>query len=110
MSMPTWSAHRPRGLDGEEPGGAGTLPTYGSGVVGLAQALELAPETLAGPALPADWHHPRLGLRHDRRAVVQVASRGGGGPDPRLDRSHDLDDALAIRDERLHPMTCANLG
>ena len=94
----------------EEPGGAGTLPASGSGVGGPAQALELAPETLAGPALPADARHSRLGPRHDRRAVVHVAGRGGGGPDPRLDRPHDLDDALAIRDEGLHPITCADLG
>jgi hypothetical protein len=45
----------------EEPGGAGTLPASGSGVGGPAQTLELAPETLAGPALPADAHHRRLG-------------------------------------------------
>jgi hypothetical protein len=38
------------------------------------------------------------------------AAPGGGGPDPRLDWPHDLDDALAIRDEGLHPITCANLG
>ena len=46
---------------------------------------------------------------HDRRAVVHVAGRGGGGSDPRLDRPHDLDDALAIGDEGLHPIAGANL-
>ena len=75
-----------------------------------AQALEFPSETLAGPALPADAHHPRAGLRHDRRAVVHVAGRGDWGPDPRFDRPHDLDDALAIRDVGFYPITCANLG
>jgi hypothetical protein len=89
---------------------ARTLPASGSGVGGPTQALEFAPETIAGSALPADAHHPRLGRRHDRRAVVNVAGRGGGGPDPRLDRPNDLDDALAIRDEGLHPIARANLG
>ena len=88
--------------------GAPTLSS--SGVGGPAQALELAAETLTGPALPADAHHPRPGPRHDRRAVVHVAGRGGGSSDPRLDRPRDLDDALAICDEGLHPIACANLG
>ena len=90
-------------------GTARTLPVSGSGVA-AAQAVELAPETLAGPALPADALYPRPGPRHDRRAVVHVAGRGGGSPDPRLDRSRDLDDAVSIRDEGLHSITSANLG
>ena len=78
-------------------------------VGGPAQALELAPETLAGPALPAHGRDPWPGLLHDRRAVVDVAGRGNGSPDARLDRPQDLDDALAIRDEGLHPIAGTNL-
>ena len=74
-----------------------------------AQALELAPQALARPALPPDERDHWPGLRHDRRAVVHVAGRGDGGADTRLDRPHDLDDALAIGDERLHPIARANL-
>ena len=51
----------------------------------------------------------RPGLAHDGRAVVHVAGRGNCSPDTRLDRPHDLDDSLAIGDERLHPITRANL-
>jgi hypothetical protein len=80
-----------------------------SGVGSPAQALELAPQALARPALPTYEHHPWPGHRHDGRAVVHVAGRGDGGPNTRLDRERDLDDALAIGDERLHPITCTNL-
>jgi hypothetical protein len=41
--------------------------------------------------------------------VVHVTGRGDEGSDTRLDRPHDLDDALATRDEGLHPIACANL-
>jgi hypothetical protein len=41
--------------------------------------------------------------------VIHVAGLGDGGPDTRLDRPHDLDDALSVGDERLHPITRANL-
>jgi hypothetical protein len=82
----------------------------GSDVAGPAQAFQLAPETLAGSALPADGPHSRRGRSHDRRAVVHVAGGGGRGPDPRFDWPHDLDDTLAIRNAGLHPITCANLG
>ena len=74
-----------------------------------ADALELAPETLAGSALPARGRDVRSDHRHHRRAVVDVAGRGDGGPDPRLDRPHDLDDPLAVRDERLHPIARPDL-
>ena len=66
-------------------------------------------QALARPALPTDEHDRWPGLRHDRRAVVHVAGRGDDGPDTRLDRPHDLDDAPAIGDERLHPIARANL-
>ena len=56
----------------------------------------------AGPPPVRHEHWPSP--RHDRRAVVHVAGRGDGGPDTRLDRPHDLDDALAIGDERLNPI------
>ena len=80
-----------------------------SGVGSPAQALELAPETLARPALAAHRHGPLPDLRHDGRAVVHVAGRGDGGPHTRLDRQHDLDAAPAIGDERLDPIARANL-
>src|SRR5688500_11265713 len=71
---------------------------------GSAQALEFAPETLARSALSANQRHPLPpDLRDDRRTVVHVAGHGDGGPDARLDRPDDLDDALAIGDERLDP-------
>jgi hypothetical protein len=101
--------------DEERPSGgtpavtAGLPAGPGSGVSSPAQALELAPETLAGPALPTHDHDVRPSLRHDRRAVVHVAGRGDGGPDTGLDRPHDLDDALAVGDEGLHPIACADL-
>jgi hypothetical protein len=76
-----------------------------SGVGSPAQALQFAPQALARPALPSYERDRWPGLRHDGRAVVHVAGRGDGGPDARLDRPQDLDDALAIGDERLHPVT-----
>src|SRR6476660_7759064 len=72
-----------------------------SGVCRPIQALELAAETLAWPALPADRHDRRPCLAHDRRAVVHVARRGDGGSDTRLDGPHDFDDAVAVRDAGL---------
>lgn len=75
-----------------------------------AQALEFTPQTLARPALSAYEHHRRPDLRHDGRAVVDVAGRGDGGPDTRLDRPRDFDDALAAGDGRLHPIARTNLG
>jgi hypothetical protein len=89
--------------------GADTIPNAGSGVGSPAEALELAPETLAGPALPTHGHDLWPGLRHDRRAVVHVTGRGDEGSDTRVDRPHDLDNALPIRDEGLHPIAGANL-
>ena len=83
-------------------------PASGSGVACPAQAVKLASETLAGPALPMDDHDLWPGVLHDRRAVVHVAGLGDGGPDTGLDRTHDLDDTRSIRDERLHPIACAN--
>ncbi len=85
------------------------LPDFSSAVGGPAQALELAPETLAGPAPSTHGHDRWPGIRHDGRAVVHVAGRGDGGSHTRLDRPHDLDDALATRDESLHPIAWANL-
>jgi hypothetical protein len=41
--------------------------------------------------------------------MVHVTGRGDDGSHPRLDGSHDLDDTLAIRDEGLHPIACADL-
>jgi hypothetical protein len=60
----------------EEPGGAGTLPASGSGVGDPAQALELAAETFAGPALPADAHQPGLGSRPVLRVNRRDRCRG----------------------------------
>ena len=74
-----------------------------------AQALQLAPQALARPALPSDERDRWPGLPNDGWAVVHVAGRGDGGPDTRLDRPQDLDDALAIGDERLDPITRSNL-
>jgi len=80
-----------------------------SGARSSAQPLQLAPQALAWPTLATcDLDH-WPGLRHDRRAVVHVAGRGDGGPDTRLDRPCDLDDPLAIGDERLDPIARANL-
>ncbi len=79
------------------------------GVGGPAQALELAPQALARPALTTYKHHPWPGVRHDGRAVVHVAGRGDGRADTRLDWQYDLDDALASGDERLDPIAGANL-
>jgi hypothetical protein len=81
-----------------------------SGVAGPAQALELAPEALARPALPADDLDRRSLVPNDRRAVVQIAGRGDRGSDTRLDRPDDLDDALAVGDACLDPIACPNLG
>ena len=53
---------------------------------------------------PRTERHRWPGHRHDRRAVVDVAGRGDGGPDTRLDRPDDFDDALAIGDERFNPI------
>ena len=73
------------------------------------QALKLAPQALARTALASDERHPWPGLPHDGRAVVHIARRGDGGTDTRLDRPHDLDDALAIGDERLHSIASSDL-
>jgi hypothetical protein len=81
----------------------------GSGVGSPAEALELAPQTLAGSALPTRHDDVWPGFRYDRRAVVHATGRGDDGSRTRLDRPHDLDDALATRDEGLHPIACANL-
>jgi hypothetical protein len=40
--------------------------------------------------------------------MVYVTGRGDEGSDTRLDRPHDLDVALAIRDVGRHPIACAN--
>ena len=80
-----------------------------SGVGGPAQALELAPQALARAPVPTSRRHRWPGHWHDRRAVVDVAGRGDGGPDARLDRQGDLDDALAMCYERLNPIARANL-
>src|SRR6187549_4308755 len=74
-----------------------------------AQALELAAQALARSALSTYEGDPRRDLWHDGRAVVHVAGRRNGGPDARLDWQHDLDDALALGDERLHPIARPNL-
>ena len=103
---PTSSPRVPRAF---KKAGADTIPTSGSGVGSSAEALELAPQTLAGPALPTHGQDLRPGVRHDRRAMVHVTGRGDEGSDTRLDRPHDLDDALAIRDEGLDPIAWANL-
>jgi hypothetical protein len=84
-------------------------PTSGSGVGSPAQALELAPEALARPALAADADDPRLGIRYDRRAVVHVAGHRDGGSDTRLDRPDDLDDARAVGDAGIHPIAGPDL-
>src|SRR4051794_12805627 len=81
----------------------------GSAVSGPTEALELAPQPLAGTALPADERHARSRLGDDGRAVVHITGCGHCRADPRLDRPHDLDDPLPIRDERLHAITGANL-
>jgi hypothetical protein len=91
------------------PNVAGMNDRRRSRVVSPAQALELAPQALARPALPSDERDRWSRLPHDGWAVVHVAGRGDGGPDTRLDRSRDLDDALAIADERLHPITDSDL-
>ena len=80
-----------------------------SGVGSPAQALQLTPQTLARPSLAPYERDAWPGLPHDGRAVVHVAGRGDDGSDTRLDRLQDLDDALAIGDERLHPITCTYL-
>lgn len=81
-----------------------------SGVGSPAQALELAPEPLARPALAPDSHHPRSYLGDDRRrAVVLIARRSDGCSDTRLDRVHDLHDTVTISDQRLDPVAGANL-
>jgi len=81
----------------------------GSGVGSPAEALELAPETLAGSALPTHGHDVWPGLRRDRRAVVHVTGRGDDGSHTRLDGPHDLDDTLATPDAGLNSIACANL-
>ena len=81
----------------------------GSGVRCPAQALQLAPQALARPALPSNAPDRWPGLRHDGRAVVHVAGRGDGSPDTRFDRLDDLDDALTIGDQRVNPITCTYL-
>ncbi len=80
-----------------------------SGARGPAQALQFAPQALAGAALPSDELDRWPGLPRDRRAVVHVAGRGDNRPDTRIDRPHDLDDALTIGDERLDPITRSHL-
>jgi hypothetical protein len=91
------------------PGWGRRDPDVGSGVGSPAQALELAPKTLAGPALAPDSHDPRSDFPHGRRrAAVHVARCGDGSSNTRLDRPHDLHTTLAIRDPRLHPIACAN--
>ncbi len=80
-----------------------------SGVRSPAQALQLAPQALARTTLPSNEREPWPGLPHDGRAVVHVAGRGYGGPDTRLDRPQDLDDALTIGDEGLYPITSSYL-
>ena len=85
-------------------------PLRASGVGRPAQALELAPEPLARPALTPDSHDPRSHLGDDgRRAVVLIACRGDGCPDTQLDRVHDLHDTLPIGDQGLDPVAGANL-
>src|SRR5262249_22914743 len=77
---------------------------------GPAEALELAPEALAGPALAPDSHDSRSDFGHDRRwAVVHVARGGNGGSHTRLDRLLDHHDSVTTRDQGLHPIACANL-
>ena len=85
------------------------VPRRGSGVGSPAEALELAPETLAGSALPTRHHDVWTGLRRDRRAVVHVTGRGDDGSHTRLDGPHNLDDTLAIPDAGLNTIACANL-
>ena len=104
------STARIRSWKAERSGPFAALVHSLSGVGGPAQALELAPQALARPALPAYEHHRWRGLRYDGRAVVHETGRGDGGPDTRLDRSRHPDDALAIGDERLHPIARANLS
>ncbi len=96
-----WEMVGARGVGPTEPTSS---TSAGSGVRAPAHALELAPEALARPALPPYEHDHWPNPRHDRRAVVHKAGRGDGGPDTRLDRPHDLDDALAIGDERFNPI------
>ena len=81
-----------------------------AGVGSSAQALQLPAEALARPALAPDSHDPRPDLRdHRRRAVVHVARHGDRGADARLDRPHDLDDALAPGDQRVDPVASPDL-
>ncbi len=80
-----------------------------SGARSSAQAFQLASQALARSALASDERHPWPGLRHDRRAVVDVAGRCDGGPDTRLDRPDDLDDALSIGNQRVDPITRSHL-
>src|SRR4029077_7317494 len=72
--------------------------------------LELAAETLARPALPTDRLDTGRDLSDDRRwAVVDIARGGDRRCDARLDRSHDLDDALALGNQRVHHVAGTNL-
>ena len=80
-----------------------------SDVGGPAQTLELAAETLAGPAFATRGPDVWAGVSHDRRAVVDVTGGGDEGSDPRLDRPHDLDDTVAIRDASIDAIAGANL-
>ena len=106
---PSPSVRQCQPRQGGAPGWGRPDPDFGSGVGSPAKALELAPKTLAGPALAPDGHDPRSNFSHDRRrAVVHVARCGDGSSDTRLDRSHDLHNTLAICDQRLYPIACAN--
>ena len=99
-----------QGIGDTTPGAYDANPVRDSGVGSPAQALELAPEPLARPALAPDSHDPRSHLGDDRRrGVVLVARRSHGCSDTRLDRVHDLHDTVTIGDQRLDPVAGANL-
>ena len=75
------------------------------------QAAELAAEALARPALAADRHDPGPDLdRSGRRAVIDVAGDGDRRPDPGLDRPHDLQDPLPVRDDGVDPVAGPDPG
>ena len=58
----------------------------------------------------AACHDPGPDLPHDRRrAVILIAGRSDRSPDARLDRPHDLQDALAAGDQRVDTVAGADL-
>src|ERR1043165_3315275 len=72
--------------------------------------LQLAAEPLARPALAADRLDAGRDLADDRRwAVVDVGLGGNRRADTSFDRPHDLDDPLALGNERMDDVAGTDL-